>query len=324
MLTKHSNFLKSSLLLILRLSAFFVFFGRGWEHLITGAPFRVVLWDQSLMEGLITTLTGLSWSEYASSSTYNFIVDASIKITGLFYIICSVVSLMIKEKHKALGQLLITGSILLALLSLLFYKTKFFQFAQLIEYSCQMFSPLFLYVILFYKVNLSKFNVALKIAIALTFAGHGLYALGIYVTPGMWIDMALSCINFIGLYPSVEQVQHIIYWAGILDMVVAVGIFLPKKWSAPFLTWALVWGLVTALSRVVGFMNIDASWHTLIQWMPQTIIRLPHALIPLAAIIIVYRGSVIAPFNKLQIYFGFIERNFKTIKTQTSNILKQV
>jgi len=278
------TYLKQILLWILRLSAFFVFFGRGWEHLMWDAPFRAVLWDQKLMEGLITSVTGMTWKEYATSPTVNFIIDSSIKLVGLVYLICAIVSLTIKARHKKLGTLLWVGAFFLIILSFLFYKNKFYKFGQFIEYSCQMFSPIFLILFFIYNIQIRKLHFLLKIAIALTFIGHGLYALGIYVTPGIWTDMAMSSLNFIGLYPSEVRVENIIYIAGILDIILAVGIFFPNKWSIPFIVWAAIWGLLTALSRVIGFMNFDPSWHTLFQWLPQTIMRLPHALIPLAAL----------------------------------------
>lgn len=279
-----SDYFKQTLLWILRLSAFFVFFGRGWEHLFWDAPFRAVLWDQSLMEGIITSLTSMTWKEYATSANVNSVIDSSIKLVGIVYLVCAIISLTIKSHHKKLSIILWVGVFLLIILSFLFYKSKFYKFGQFIEYSCQMFSPVFLLLLLIYKVQLNKLNVLLKIAVALTFIGHGLYALGVYVTPGIWIDMAMSSLNFVGLYPSENQVENIIYIAGILDIVLAFGIFLPNKWSIPFIIWAAIWGLLTALSRIVGFMNFDTSWHTFFQWIPQTIMRLPHALIPLATL----------------------------------------
>lgn len=303
MLIKHPNLFKSTLICILRLSTFCVLFGRGCEHLITDVPFRTILWDQDILENLIKNITGLSWEAYTSSSTYDYIIDTFIKTTGGFYLICSTLALFIKNKHKHLSKLLIIGSLLLTVLSLLFYKSKFLQIGQFIEYACQMLSPLFLYVLLFRKMHLPKFNFLLKTTIALTFAGHGLYALGIYPTPGMWTDMALSSLNFIGIYPSIYQVQDIIYLAGILDMVLAVGIFLSNKWSSPFLIWAVIWGLLTALSRVIGFINIDASWHTLIQWLPQTIVRLPHVFIPLAVLTIIFKDSFSSKVYQKQFKF---------------------
>jgi len=268
----------------LRLSAFFVFFGRGWEHLFWDAPFRAVLWDQTLMEGLVTKFTDMTWQQYATSVKVNFIIDTSIKLIGVVYLFCAVLSLTIMSKHKKMSKALLVGAFFLVILSFLFYKNKFYKFGQFIEYSCQMFSPVFLYLFLFYKMQANKFHLLLKIALALTFIGHGLYALGIYVTPGIWTDMAMSSLNFAGLYPSEVQVENIIYIAGILDMILAVGIFLPKKWSIPFIAWAIIWGLLTSLSRVIGFMNFDPSWHTLFQWLPQTIMRMPHMLIPLAVL----------------------------------------
>jgi len=233
----------------LRLSVFFVFLGRGWEHLFWDAPFRAVLWDQTLMEGLVTNLTGMTWQQYATSVKVNFVIDTSIKLIGVVYLCCAAVSLIIKPKHKKWGKALFVGAFFLIILSFLFYKNKFYKFGQFIEYSCQMFSPIFLYLYLFYKVQANKFHLLLKVALALTFIGHGMYALGVYVTPGIWTDMAMSSLNFIGLYPSEVQVERIIYIAGILDMVLAVGIFLPKKWSIPFIVWAIIWGLLTTFSR---------------------------------------------------------------------------
>jgi len=291
MYSSNSINFKQVFIWILRLSVFCVFFGRGWEHLYTDAPFRTILWDASIMEGLITSLTNFTWNEYTSSSTCNFIIDASVKSIGLFYLICAVACLFIQRQHKKLGKILLAGSFFLIILSLLFYKTKFYKFGQFIEYSCQMFSPVFLYMMLFHKIHFNKFNVLLKTAITLTFIGHGLYALGIYITPGVWTDMAIGSFNFIGLDPSVEQVQNIIYLAGVLDMILAIGIFLPSRWATPFLAWALIWGLLTALSRVIGFMYFDPSWHTFMQWLPQTIMRLPHAIIPLAALAIIFKDS---------------------------------
>jgi len=110
---------KQALIWILRLSAFCVFFGRGWEHLYTDAPFRAILWDASIMEGFITSLTSFTWNEYASSSTCNFIIDASIKSIGLFYLTCAFVSIFIQRQHKKLGKILLAGSFFLIILSLI-------------------------------------------------------------------------------------------------------------------------------------------------------------------------------------------------------------
>lgn len=302
-----SDYFNQTLLWILRLSAFFVFFGRGWEHLFWDAPFRAVLWDQALMEGIVTSLTSMTWKEYATSARVNFIIDSSIKIVGIVYLVCAIISLTIQSYNKKLNIILWIGVFLLIILSFLFYKSKFYKFGQFIEYSCQMFSPVFLLLFLVYKIQANKLNMLLKIAVSLTFIGHGLYALGVYVTPGIWIDMAMSSLNFAGLYPSEKQVENIIYLAGVLDIVLAVGIFLPNKWSIPFIIWAAIWGLLTALSRVIGFINLDMSWHTFFQWLPQTIMRLPHFLIPLAALWLTFYYTKILFFKSEEKWHSTLE-----------------
>jgi len=282
---KNTNHL-NVIIWLLRLSTFFVFFGRGLEHLFFDAPFRSVLWDPDIMSSFITNFTSYSWTDYVTSPTVDLSIKILTKITGAFYIFCSIATLVLKPKNINIGKLLIVGAVLLTILSTLFYKEKFLKFGQFIEYSCQMFSPLFLYLMLYVNINQKKITLLLKIAIALTFFGHGLYALGVYITPGYWTDMAMSSLRFIGLYFSESEVNKIIYYAGIIDMAIVVGVFLPKKITYPFLIWAAIWGLLTALSRVVGYTNIYPNWSTFTQFLPQTIYRLPHFFIPLAAFLL--------------------------------------
>jgi len=245
------------------------------------------------MQYFVLNFTNYTWVEYATSPEVYSYIDSLSKATGIFFIFCSVIALFVKSTNVKVGKILILGSILLMVLSAIFYKEKFYKFGQLIEYSCQMFSPLFLYLILFFKTPHIKLNFLLKVAIALTFLGHGLYALGVYITPGYWTEMAMSSLRFIGLNLSEYAVNQIIFYAGVLDMAIVIGIFLPKKYCYPFLVWAAIWGLLTALSRVIGYTNINPTWDTFFQHLPQTIYRLPHFFIPIAAIAIsfIYQNS---------------------------------
>jgi len=281
---------KNHLIWVLRLSTFFVFFGRGIEHIFFDAPFRAILWDQSIMEYFVTTFSNLTWQEYATSAKVNQYIGVLNKVTGILFLFSSVLALCIKPKNIKLSKILVLGSVLLMLLSAIFYKEKFYKIGQLIEYSCQMFSPLFLYIILkFTTLRTNKLFFFIKIAIAFTFLGHGLYALDIYVRPGYWTDMAIGSLRFVGLHFSEFTVNKIIFYAGILDIAVAIGVFLPAKYARPFIIWAAIWGLLTALSRVIGYTNIDPTWNTFFQYLPHTIYRLPHFLIPIAAFLLSYQ-----------------------------------
>jgi len=283
--TKNTDTL-NIIVLIIRLSTFFVFFGRGLEHLFFDAPFRVILWDPDIMYSFITNYTSYTWTEYGSSPIVSKAINILTKTSGIFYIFCSLLALFLKPKHLNLGKVLILGSAFLVILSALFYKEKFYKFGQLVEYSCQMFSPLFLYLVLFTNIKKEKLNYLLKIAVALTFFGHGLYALDVYIRPGYWTDMAMSSLRFMGLYFSEFTVNRIIFYAGLLDMAIVFGIFLPRRFAYPFLIWAAIWGLITALSRTIGYTNIDPTWSTFSQYLPQTIYRLAHFFIPIAAFFI--------------------------------------
>jgi len=242
MLNSKNKSLLNLITWLVRLSAFFVFFGRGFEHFFFDAPYRSVLWDPDIMYSFINNFTNFTWTEYVTSKKVDTGIEILTKITGIFYIICAALALFVKPENIRLGKLLIYGSILLILLSTLFYKEKFYKFGQLVEYSCQMFSPLFLYLILYVNINKNKLAYLLKVAIALTFFGHGLYALNVYIRPGYWTDMASSSLRFVGLYFSEYTINQIIFYAGLLDMAIVIGIFLPKKFSYPFLVWAAIWG----------------------------------------------------------------------------------
>lgn len=289
-------------ILILRIATFCVFFGRAWQHLLWDAPYRSLFWDQALMEPIVTSLSNLSWKAYATSPNTDFLIQSLIKFNGLVYLICAIVALVITKNHKKLAKVLWVGTALLVFLSLLYYKAKFYKIGQFIEYSCQMSAPIFLYVTLFYQVQKRKLNFALKVAIALTFIGHGFYAIGWYTRPGHFVDMAMNSLHFIKIPINQDQTIQLLYWAGVLDMVVAIGIFLPKKWALPFLVWAFIWGGLTTFARVVSYMYVDPSFHTFLQWMPQTIMRMPHLLIPLVSIALTlgwhsirYRKNEIVP-----------------------------
>jgi len=282
------------IVLILRVATFCVFFGRAWQHLLWDAPYRSFFWDQALMEPIVTSIGNLTWKAYATSANTDFLIQSLIKFNGFIYLICAFVAILITKHHKKLGKVLWLGTGLLVILSLLYYKTKFYKIGQFIEYSCQMSAPIFLYIILFYEVNRKRLNFALKVAIALTFIGHGFYAIGWYARPGHFVDMAMNSLHFIKIPISQDQTINLLYWAGVADMIVAAAIFLPKKWALPFLTWAFVWGGLTTFARIVSYMYVDANFHTFLQWTPQTVMRMPHLLIPLVSIVLIMGWQTIS------------------------------
>ena len=121
-----------------------------------------------------------------------------------------------------------------------------------------------------------------KIAIAFTFSAHGLYAIGFYPQPGVFVDMLINILHL-----SETTAKTFLVVAGILDFVLAIGIFIPRI-AQYFLIYAAVWGGLTALARVWANFYLAFPIDSLHQNLHETLYRLPHMLIPLAVLYILY------------------------------------
>ncbi|MEW7290368.1 hypothetical protein [Aquimarina sp. 2304DJ70-9] len=273
--------LQHKLVSILRLSTFLIFLGRSYQHIVWDAPYRAFLWDEAILKGVIENILDITWNDYVTSLSVDSSISFSIKMIGVFYLLCAIVTLMIKPNMKKLGKIfLLGGSIGLFILAFLYCKEKFFHVGQFFEYTIQILSPVLLYMVMFTSIEFKKIRLIALIAIALTFSCHGLYAIGYYPRPGTFIDMTLNTLHV--NEPSAHLMLKI---AGILDFIVAIAIFIPRI-SYAALIYAFIWGGLTAIARLVGHFHFDFLWNTFSQWTWEVLIRLPHALIPLSIIIV--------------------------------------
>lgn len=273
---------KNLTLNILRISCFLVFLGRAWQHLFWDAPLRTILWDEALMETTINVLFSISWFDYVTSSYADSVIQNIVEGFGVFYLIMAIITLVIKRQQKFLAVLYVWASVCLAFLAFLYCKEKFYHSGQFLEYAIQVLSPIFFYRFLKTDQSISiKWLNVMKLTIALTFAAHGLYAFGFYPRPGVFVDMV---INIMGV--SEPTAHWLLQAAGLADFVVAVGLFIPRI-STYCLAYCVLWGFLTAIART--WANVDLGPFTfslLHQYLPQTLYRLPHALIPLAALLL--------------------------------------
>lgn len=270
---------------LLKLSIFFIFFGRAWQHLFWDAPYRTFFWDESLLKPVIENWFGVSWTTYATSSTTDFFVQSLIVGKGVLYTIAAISSLLITKSNKKLLKIpIFIGGLSLVVLTVLLTKEKFYHFAQFFEHSIQFSLPFVLLYSLKEKYSEERLYFVLKILIAVTFFSHGLYAFGAYPVPGKFVDMV---INIFGCSESFAL--SFLYVAGILDFILAVLIFIPKL-NKYALIYAVVWGLLTALARVVANFYWDFPIQSLHQNLYQVIYRLPHGITPLIVLtgIVVY------------------------------------
>jgi len=265
---------------LLKLSVFLIFIGRAWQHLFWDAPYRTFFWDESLLKPIVEGWFGGSWTIYATSSATDTFVQSIIKVKGILYLIAAFCALRINEKNKKWTRLpILIGGIGLVILSLLLTKEKFYHIAQFFEHSIQFGLPFVLLYTYKKAYEKSRLILILKILIAVTFFSHGLYAFGAYPVPGKFVDMV---INILGC--SEAFAITFLYVAGILDFILAVLLFIPKldKYA---LIYAVLWGLLTAMARIVANFYWDFPLQSIHQNLHEVIYRLPHGLTPLLVLL---------------------------------------
>ncbi|MBN4061571.1 MAG: hypothetical protein COA57_06450 [Flavobacteriales bacterium] len=285
---------KSQIIIVLKITCFCLFAGRAWQHIIWDAPFRALLWDEQLMKGIIEMAFGMNWQDYVSSGFVDRTIQNTIKGFGWFYVVCATCSLIINERRKWAGYVLLIGSVSLAFLAFLYCKEKSYRIGDFFEYAIQVASPIFLWLIIFKTqgaqnlaqsntekfLSKNKLKLLMKIAIALTFTSHGLYAIGYYPHPGSFVDMV---INSFGV--TEPTAHHLLFIVGVLDFLVSILIFIPKV-AKPALIYIVFWGLLTALARVYANFYSNFALETISQWLHETLWRLPHAGLPVVVLLL--------------------------------------
>ncbi len=268
---------------LLRIATVLLFAGRAWQHLFWDAPFRTLLWDQQIMEGLVVFLRG-SWQEYATSEKTDLFIGWIIRGFGIFYSLMAVLTIFVSRKTTKITWLYVLSSVFLVFLAFLYSKEKFYHVGQFLEYAIQFLLPvLFIYSVR-KRIEPPKLNLFLKIATALTFSAHGLYAIGFYPQPGVFVDMVINIFHI-----SEAHAKLFLNIAGVLDFLVAIFIFIPRI-SKYALFYAVLWGGLTALARTWANFYWSFPLESLHQHLYETIYRTPHMLIPLAALYITAPG----------------------------------
>ena len=260
---------------ILKLCCFCVLIGRAYQHIWWDIPLRSFFWDEHLLAGIAESLTGNRWEEIVTSSSYdNFLQGLKVSL-GSFYALAAVGCLFIHTLPQKAARFLPFSSILLALLALLYCKEKFFHLGQFFEYSAQMITPLLLYWAVFGKDNPKRIALFATVAIALTFLSHGLYALGYYPRPGVFVDMTISLLGV-----TENNAHTFLYVIGWLDLLFAGLLFLPKTRTVS-LYYCIVWGFLTASARLFAYLSFAFFWDSLHQNGFEMVIRLVHGGLPL-------------------------------------------
>lgn len=267
---------------ILKFACIFFFIGRGWQHFAFNPPYRVFLWNEDLLGFFINFMTPLTWQEYVASSFINNLVDQLIQIVGIFYLLMAFVTFFIKPWHKKLAKLYYLASFIMMGLAFTLYVDKGFHLGQFLEQSIQIMTPLFFVMIYLYNVKIQSLLNLIKLTIAFTFIGHGLFAVGFYPVPGNFVDM---CISFFGF--TEPKAFTFLRTIGTIDLACAFLLFIPRL-EILALVFMSFWGCATASARLLSNIDVSLIDMSLTQWWYELVYRLPHGLIPFMLLLYFY------------------------------------
>jgi hypothetical protein len=303
--------MSKQILFIVKISAFFVFFGRAYQLFYFGAPYRAIFWDETLMSPIVEDVFRKTWYNYATSDGVDTFLTIFTRFNGFLLLTAGLISLFWSSiKAVRLKKILLKfGLFSLVFLGICISKDNRNDSFQFFEMCLQFCVPLvLLFQNKFESLPIKNLNFWFKIAIALTFIPHGLYAMGVIYLPGHFIDMTIQLLSV-----NESQAKNILFLVGFLDVLFSILIFIPTKFNKYILGYLAFWGFVTAFARIVAGFNIDFIKSSIHNLSFLTIYRLPHGLIPLAVLIIENN------FNKNKLNKN--KRNNNETKTSFKSIL---
>tara|TARA_R110002096_G_scaffold4493_17_gene20932 strand:+ start:4251 stop:5117 length:867 start_codon:yes stop_codon:yes gene_type:complete len=271
------------LLLVLRLGTFLCFAGWTWVHFYWQGPYGVLLWQEATFS--LAERWGVSWEEFVGTGANDGLVQQWSGRIGWLYLFSCILSFTVRRTSRWQMAGLLGGAGLLAILAYAKFVSAQRQLPMLVEHGGQVLMPVLLVVGLVFGVRHRVTILLAVIALILTFAGHGAYALGWpWPTPANFSGMTRVILGV-----DAGTAKTLLVVAGILDLVVCVGILVPAM-RRPCAFYAATWGLLTALARPVAGMSLDLNYWGSDQYLHEAVLRAPHYLIPLY-LFLVWRKS---------------------------------
>jgi len=226
---------------------------------------------------------GWTWNEWVTSANVDRGITLTEKTIGVFFLLLAALLTWRKRVNYAFLVFTIPFAALLFLKPLLFWKTHFYQLGALLELGMQTLAPLlFLWYLKGKAMKTTtwekKFWWLVRFTIAVTFIGHGMYAIGFHPVPAHFVFMTQS-----GLGVGEDAARQLLFIVGLIDFLTAGLLFLPwrKAWFIA-LAWVIPWAILTTLARLWSYSGFVGIETLLTQWLPQMVVRLPHILLPLA------------------------------------------
>lgn len=258
---------------IIRLGVFLCFAGWTWVHLYWESPYGILLWQDSTWE--LASRLGVNWEEFVGSGAEDGFVQKWLARVGWLYLVCTILTLTVGNRSWIQMAALLGGSGLVVVLSYAKYLAAQSQPPMFVEYGGQMLIPVLLVLALALGARHRVTIGTAMVAVVMTFAGHGCYALNIWPTPATFYGM--TCVS---LHVEYETARTLIRIAGVLDVLICIGIFIPPL-RRPCALYAAVWGFLTAIARPVAGMSWSLNYWGADQFLHEAVLRGPHFLIPL-------------------------------------------
>lgn len=265
--------LHNPLIILLRLGAFLCFAGWTWAHFYWEGPYGILLW-QDATYGFAGRL-GINWDEFVGTGADDGFVQKWIARIGWLYLACTVVTVTVRKGSWIQMVALVGGSGLLIILSYAKYVTSQRQLPMFIEHGGQILIPILLVVALALGVRHRVTVITSVVALVMTFAGHGCYALGLWPPPATFHAMTSVILGV-----EYDSANTMLRTAGVLDFLVCIGIFVPHL-RRPSALYAVVWGFLTAIARPVAGMSLSLNYWGADQFVHEAVLRAPHMFIPL-------------------------------------------
>lgn len=262
------------LLLFLRIGAFACFAGWWWQHFYWEGPYGILLWQEHSYA--LAERMGITWHEFVGTGASDGTIQKWLARVAWLYLICTIVTLTVRKKSRLQMAILIGGSGLLLVLSYAKYLSAQRQLPMFVEHGGQILAPVVLVLALALGVRHRATVITAIIAVMMTFAGHGAYALGYpWPTPANFYGMTTLI-----LHVESGTARNILQVAGVLDLLVCIGLLIPvsRPWAA---LYAVVWGFLTAIARPLAGMSTELNFWGADQFLHEAVLRAPHFMIPL-------------------------------------------
>lgn len=260
-------------ILCLRLAAFLCLAGWTWVHFYWEGPYGILLWHDSTYE--LAMRLGFNWDEFVGTGADDGLVQKWIARIWWLYLVATILTLTVGRRSRFQMVALVGASGLLVVLSYAKYVAAQQQPPMFIEHGGQMLIPILLVMALALGPRHRVTVGTALIALIMTFAGHGCYALGLWPTPATFYAMIAVILDV-----DYDTSTVILRTAGVLDLLVCVGIFIPRLRRASVM-YAAIWGFLTAAARPVAGMSWSLNYWGADQFLHETVLRAPHFLIPL-------------------------------------------